>query len=458
MPRLLLSALLIGWSCFCLAAEVLEVRVWPLLDRSRVEIAVAGDLDHKVFTVEGPDRLVVDLGAARWADGLAQPAVSTRELTGLRWGVREGSNLRLVFDLTGPVRTETNVVGVKSESGRGHWLVLEVFPRATNALPWPLRSAAPARQPAPRLAVEPGPRPSPALTVDPSPRKPVAAPASRGSSARKAPSGPAAPSVQPVAVERAVAPVRPRSSPGAPRKAREVVIAIDAGHGGVDPGAAGRHGTREKDVTLAIARELGRLVDAEPGMRAVLVRDRDTFIPLRQRMTIAREREADLFLSIHADAFHQRTVHGSSVYVLSQRGASSEQARLLAERENAVDLLGGVSLDHPDPMVRSVLLDLAQTGTLEASERVASELLKALGAVGKVHRKDVQHAGFAVLKSPDVPSVLVETAFISNPDEEKRLADRKHQQRLAKALLAGIKRYFSRNAPADTLIAQQGTP
>lgn len=236
---------------------------------------------------------------------------------------------------------------------------------------------------------------------------------------------------------------------------RDVVIAIDPGHGGEDPGAIGPNGTREKDVVLAMARRLADRINRERGMHAVLTRDGDYFLPLRRRIEIARQHQADLFISVHADAFRDRRVHGSSVYVLSRRGASSEMARLLAERENAADLVGGVSLDDKDDTLRAVLLDLSQTGTLEASIDVAERLIQGLSSAGRVHRQQVQSAGFMVLKAPDIPSVLVETGFISNPDDERRLRDPNHQDRLANSMLEGLRNYFARHAPPGTLLAEQ---
>lgn len=238
-----------------------------------------------------------------------------------------------------------------------------------------------------------------------------------------------------------------------PSSLRDIVIAIDAGHGGEDPGARGKHGAREKDVVLAIARKLAALVDREPGMRAVLVRSGDYYVGLRKRMEIARRHRADLFISIHADAFRDRRVQGSSVFVLSRRGASSEMARWLAARENAADLVGGVSLDDKDDLLAEVLLDLAQAATLEASVQVAEKVFYQMKKVGSVHKKTVQHAGFMVLKSPDIPSLLVETAFISNPTEESRLKSSRHQQKVAEALFKGISDYYSEHAPPGTRIA-----
>ena len=234
---------------------------------------------------------------------------------------------------------------------------------------------------------------------------------------------------------------------------RSVVIAVDAGHGGEDPGAIGKKRTREKDVVLQIARELKRAIDAEPGMQAVLTRDGDYYVPLRGRYEKARNARADLFVSIHADAFSQRSVKGSSVFVLSARGASSEFARLLADSENASDLVGGVTLSDKDGMLASVLLDLSQSATREASNKVADEILGALKQAGKTHKNIVGRANFMVLKSPDVPSVLVETGFISNPDEEKRLTEKEFQQRMARAITQGVRDYFYSNPPPGTWIA-----
>ncbi|MDX1697624.1 MAG: N-acetylmuramoyl-L-alanine amidase, partial [Thiohalobacterales bacterium] len=235
-----------------------------------------------------------------------------------------------------------------------------------------------------------------------------------------------------------------------PEALRDLVIAIDAGHGGDDPGAIGRRGTREKDVVLAIARRLARLVEKEPGMRPLMIREGDYYVGLRQRMNKARKHGADLFISIHADGFKDHRASGSSVYILSRRGASSEMARVLAARENAADLAGGVSLDDKDQLLREVLLDLSQNASLEASFEVAENMLGELKRIGKTHKSSVQQAGFLVLKSPDIPSLLVETAFITNPSEEKRLRNSKHQDRLAQAMLRGIQDYFGKHRPPGT--------
>ena len=232
-----------------------------------------------------------------------------------------------------------------------------------------------------------------------------------------------------------------------PRVARLATIVIDAGHGGEDPGAIGRRGSREKDVTLSIARRLKALVDAEPNMRALLTRDGDYFLPLHVRVDKARQVKADLFVSIHADAFVRPHAHGSSVFALSDRRATSELARLLAKKENESDLIGGVDLQGKDDYVKRTIIDLTQTATIDYSLRLGSSVLKRLGGVNALHKPRVEQAGFAVLKAPDVPSILVETAFISNPQEEKRLNDEAYQQRLARAILDGIRDYIARHPP-----------
>jgi N-acetylmuramoyl-L-alanine amidase len=238
---------------------------------------------------------------------------------------------------------------------------------------------------------------------------------------------------------------------------RKLIIAIDAGHGGKDPGAIGPSGKREKDITLEVARELARQINADPGMEAFLVRDGDVFIPLQQRYMKAREAQADLFISVHADAAHNRSASGASVYVLSLRGASSEAARWLADQENAADLVGGVELDARDRNLAAVLLDLSQNATMRVSDDIATQVLASLKGVGKAHKPQVERANFVVLRSPDVPSMLVETGFISNPNEESKLADPKYRQRLAAAIVDGVRNYFSVQAPPGTwYAARQG--
>ena len=253
------------------------------------------------------------------------------------------------------------------------------------------------------------------------------------------------------AVATDAAPAPPQ--PAAPVGEREVIVAIDAGHGGQDPGAIGAKGTHEKAITLKVAQLLAERINAEPGMRAVLIRDDDTFVQLHERFQKARAEKADLFVSIHADAALNRSAKGSSVYMLSTRGASNEAARYLAERENRADLVGGVSLNDKDKMLAAVLLDLSQGATLEASAVAAEHVLASLTRMGKAHKRQVERANFVVLRSPDVPSLLVETGFISNPDEEKKLNDPRHRARLAEAVMLGIRDYFHSAPPPGTWIA-----
>lgn len=236
---------------------------------------------------------------------------------------------------------------------------------------------------------------------------------------------------------------------------RDVIIAIDAGHGGEDPGAKGPSGVYEKNVVLKIAKDLAAAINKERGMKAVLIRTGDYYMALRKRINKAREHKADLFMSIHADAFHDPRVKGSSVYVLSKRGASSEAAKWLAESENASDLIGGVTLEGKDDVLASVLLDLSQTASLEASIDIADRVLKGLKGIGKVHKRSVQSAGFAVLKSPDIPSILIETAFISNPSEEKKLLSASHRKNMSNAIVRGLRGYFRDFAPEGTILASR---
>ena len=382
MKRLGLLLLLLVVSLDALALQVEGMRLWAAPDSTRVVFDVSGPVEHKLFTLDKPDRLVIDLKQARLAPTVRRQAAKGGIVKGLRSGMRNKTDLRLVLDLAGPARPRSFLL--KPNAQYGHRLVIDL------------------------ARVEQG-KPRKAKVVK---------------------------SIQPAQL-------------------RDLVIAVDAGHGGEDPGARGRRGTREKDVVLGIARKLAARIDAEPGMKAVLIRNGDYYVGLRKRIDKARRHRADLFISIHADAFRDRRVHGSSVYVLSRRGASSEMARWLAARENAADLAGGVSLDDKDDLLAEVLLDLAQTATLEASNGVAKSVLRELRRVGSVHKRSVQHAGFVVLKSPDIPSILVETAFISNPSEESRLRSRRHQQKVADAIFRGVRAWFSRNPPAGTRLAKK---
>lgn len=365
-------------------------------EKTRLILDTSASVSHQVFTLDGPDRVVVDIANARMIGQLPQATTKNPTLIGLRSGIRNQGDLRIVLDLRHGVRIKS--FSVPSADGRGHQLIVDLI-RKANA---PLSSEH---------------RPDPTATDL-------------------------------------------ENSPTPPKKGvlRTAVIAIDAGHGGADPGAIGPSGTREKDVTLAIARKLASLVEKEPGMRALMIRDGDEFIGLRQRILKAREHTADIFISIHADAFNNTDAHGSSVYTLSNVGASSEAAMWLADRENSADLVGGVDISASDDLLATVLLDMTQNATIEHSTEVASAVLSYLGAVGDMHRKDVQRAGFVVLKSPDIPSLLVETAFISNANEEKRLKSNAHQQRLAQAIFAGVKAYLKKFPPRGVQAAAAVAP
>ncbi len=362
-------------------------------------LELSGSTQTRLFRLDGPDRVVLDLPSTQLAPGVKLPA-GAGPVAMVRSGVQPGATLRLVLETRGETQVRRNMVA----AGTGYRLTLALG-AAGAAAPPPSESAAP--------AVAPVSVPSPA----------------------------APPTV--------VRSVRPAS------EGRDIVIAIDAGHGGQDPGAIGRSGTREKDVVLGIAKALARRIDAEPGMRAVLTRGGDTFIPLRERMTLARNGRADLFVSVHADSIANRTVSGSSVYVLSNKGASSESARWLAERENAADLKGGVSLGDKQGSLASVLMDLSQTASIGSSMEAAGHVLGYMDRVGEVRKSEVQTAAFVVLKSPDIPSMLVETAYISNPAEEKRLRTTQHQERIANAIFSGVRDYFRKSPPDGSFYAQQ---
>jgi len=392
------------------AADLGQIRLAENETGTQVVLDVDGLAGYKFFTLHGPERLVVDLDGARLGSGFRIPPANGA-ITSVRTG-QSNETLRVVFDLGMSVNAQTRV-----ERDGGHArLVLDLASTTSPAVEAPLPVVSLIETPAtPEVIV-------PAVVVAIPP--PHAAPAKTMQDVIGA----------------------------APRK---LVVAIDAGHGGKDPGAHGPGGVHEKRVTLAIARELARLVNADPGMRAVLIRDDDTFVPLQDRYMRARAAQADLFISIHADASPNKTATGASVYVLSTRGASSQAARWLADQENTADLVGGVSLDEKDPGLAAVLLDLSQSATMRASDDVAAQVLDALKNVGKAHKPAVERANFVVLRSPDVPSMLVETGFITNPGEEQRLDDPDYRARLASAIADGVRRYFTDQPPAGSWYAMQ---
>ena len=377
---LLCSLLLSGWAQ---ALQLAATRLWPSPDYTRITLEAPQPVPHKYFSLSNPDRLVIDLEGVEAGAGLdalsGQLTPDDPYIAAIRVGLNRPGVMRLVLDLKAPVKP--SVFQLQPLGQYGHRLVVDLY----------------AAQPADAVANAPVP-------------------------------------ARPVTAE------RPR--PAGPQYARLITVAIDAGHGGEDPGALGANGSHEKDVTLALAKRLKQKIDAQENMRAVLIRDGDYFVPLAQRVTKARDVKADLFLSIHADAFVKPQARGSSVFALSENGATSVAARWLAKKENEADLIGGVNVDVTDPFLKRTLIDLSQTATINDSLKLGRAVLKEIGGVNTLHKAQVEQAGFAVLKSPDIPSILIETAFISNPDEEKRLNDPEYQDKLVDAIVNGVKTYF----------------
>ncbi|OUS10507.1 N-acetylmuramoyl-L-alanine amidase [Gammaproteobacteria bacterium 53_120_T64] len=363
--------------------KVEGIRLWRAPDHTRLVFDLSAMVEHKIFPLENPQRLVIDIKQATLAVKSPQLELAKTPIAALRSAQFDGDSLRIVLELREKINPRSFVLAGNEQYGDR--LVIDLYDRAKQT-------------------------------------------------------------------SRTVGDVL------AGQKARDIVIAIDAGHGGEDPGALGPKRLLEKNVVLAIARVLQRKVDREQGFRAVMVRDGDYYIPLRKRTDIARKHRADLMISIHADAFRQASANGASVYALSTRSATSETASYLAKRENRADLIGGVgsvSLADKDKVLAGVLLDLSMTATLESSLGVGTQVLRALDGVARLHKKRVEQAGFVVLKSPDIPSILVETGFISNPKEARRLAQPAYQQKIAGAIFSGVKRYFQGKPPAGTLLAER---
>lgn len=403
MKRALLFAFAF-WSFVAAAAPttVQNLRMWRAPDNTRLVFDLGGSVEHQIFVLEGPDRIVVDLSNARFQGTLPDVDSSNPLLVSIRTGRPDATTQRFVLDLKRSVKPRSFVL--KPVGQYGHRLVIDlVDPQAEL-----LEEARIAQE---EVVVPP---PTPTVPVVPAP------------------------------------PTAPVTPPPTPLLKREWVVAIDAGHGGEDPGALGRqYKTREKDVTLAVARELARQVKQEPGMRPVLIRDGDYFVDLRQRRIRAKKHKADVFVSIHADALPARRVaYGSSVYALSLRGATHTLAQSLADQENYSELVGGVALNDKPDDVRRTLLDLSTEKVIEHSLQLGDDVITELGRIGRVHLPNVAQANFSVLRAPDVPSVLVETAFISTPAEEKRLRDPAYQQQLASAILKGVKKFLERNGHA----------
>ena len=510
----LLSAL--AWN-LAHSSEIKGLELGSGATGTRAEIALDGSGEFKLISLKGPDRLAVDLPASSLAKGLRLPTVGAGIVKSVRTGQPAPGTVRIVFDLTQPVaalkpRIEPTANGARLVL---EWPGDGVEPKPVTAAPTSAvaaQTAPPAAVPSTVAQVTSPPSATTTVVSDSRGVDQAAASAAATTrliselAARNAPGTPApqsagaqntasqpASSNTPLVVTNKVAtatvpttvatgvptriatgvptpapaasvppPADDLTTPGAVKTMKDVmrgrgmrplIIAIDPGHGGQDPGAVGQAGKREKDVTLAIARELARQINATPGLKAYLTRDSDVFIPLPRRAQLARQAKADMFVSIHADAAENRAAKGSSVYVLSLKGASSQRARWLADKENSADLVGGVRLQEADNTLTSVLLDLTQSGHMKASEDAAGHVLDGLKRVGNNHKPHIERANFAVLRTSDMPAMLVETAFISNPDEERRLTDPAHQRALARAVLDGVNTYFTRQPPPGTLYA-----
>lgn len=384
------------------ASDIRSVRLWRAPDNTRLVFDLSGPVQHSVFTLAAPDRIVIDVSGAKLATSLEQLSLANTPITGVRSAQRSADDLRVVIDLSAPVSPKSFTLAPNQQYG--HRLVVDLFDQSSAPPSAPTSSVAASAPPVPVTPTQPPPKLTPV-----------------------------------------------------PNGKRDIVIAIDAGHGGEDPGALSPvKGQYEKNVTLAISRELQRQINAEKGFRGELVRTGDYFIPLRKRTEIARKKGADLFVSIHADAAPRASAFGASVYALSERGATSETARWLADAENQSDLIGGagnVSLDDKDKMLAGVLLDLSMTASLSSSLNVGQKVLSNMGSITPLHKRRVEQAGFMVLKSPDIPSILVETGFISNPNEAKKLHTASHQQALARSITTGVKQFFHENPPPGTYVA-----
>ncbi|PRY66187.1 N-acetylmuramoyl-L-alanine amidase [Vreelandella songnenensis] len=423
MPGLV--ALLAGMSS-AHAATVESMRLWAAPDHARLVFDLSGATNANVFSLANPDRLVIDLDESRLDTDASTLPLEGSAIEAVRTGARDGGGLRVVLELNRSVEPRHFVLPPNDQYG--HRLVVDLEYPGESAVENPIDP------------IEAMIRDQEMLAQRSNTQAQAQVP---GSEASPAPATPA-----PVEVQ-----------PAQPHPQRDIIIAIDPGHGGEDPGAIGPGGTREKDVVLDIARKLAADVNGTPGFKAVLIRDGDYYVGLRQRTQLAREQKADFFVSVHADAFSSPRPEGSSVYALSQRGATSETAQWLADSENRADLIGGVdgnlSLRDKDQVLRGVLLDLTMTATLNDSLSIGGQVLEQLGRINRLHKSRVEQAGFMVLKSPDIPSLLVEVGFISNPSEERRLRDPVHQQGLADAIFGGLRAHFERNPPPASRLAWQ---
>ncbi len=378
------------------AEQINGLRVWNAPDSTRIVFELTGPVEHKVFTLENPDRVVIDIPQANKSNALDLVEFKDSPVVNVRSAVQADGSLRVVLDLNRPFKPKSFLLSPNNKYG--HRLVVDL-----DSMGSPVTASS-----STALSSSTSSPPSPVKTVS--------------------------------------------SLAGG----RDIVVAIDAGHGGEDPGAIGPRGTREKDVVLEISRRVYNVLKVEKGIKPVLIRTGDYFIPLAERRDAARRKyNADLFVSIHADSFDNRKARGASVFALSRRGATSTLARVLAARENRSDEIGGVKIENANAMITSVIYDLAMEGSMEHSLKVGNYVLREMGDVTRLHKHQIEQAGFAVLKSPDIPSILVETGFISNPEEERNLRSSSHQVKLSRAISQGIIRYFDRHPPPGTLYAQR---
>ena len=385
--NLLLASTALAFPFTVSATQIRNARLWRSDDKVRLVFDLSGPVRYKTFSLSAPERLIIDLSGARLSGDFSQLTLADTAIRSIRSGHFGQGDTRIVLDLNHPVLLNSFLLA--PQSGQGHRLVLDLV-RAKSATNTPMV-----------------PRETPALKVHPR---------------------------------------------------RDIIVVVDPGHGGKDPGAVGAKGEREKDVVLSIAQLLAKRLKKEKGFDVKLVRNDDFFVPLRKRVDIARQHKADMFISVHADAAPRLTASGASVYCLSEGGATSATARFMAQRENGADLLGATSLlnlKDKDPMLAGVILDMSMNATIAASLQLGSTVLGSLAGITTLHQKRVEQAGFAVLKSPDVPSILVETGFISNARDSQRLVTTRHQQAVADGLFEGLQRYFQKNPPVDSYIAWQ---
>jgi N-acetylmuramoyl-L-alanine amidase len=388
------------------AAQILAVRTWPSDDYTRVTLEHDTNLKANHFIIKNPERLVVDIEGIDLNPTLKELVAKVQPddpyIRQIRVGQNQPNVVRLVFDLKDEINPQVFTLTPVGEYQ--HRLIFDLYPV--------------------------------------NPPDPILALIQKGEWALDVPETPALESTPPQA---AATPENDQKKPA--KLTRMITVALDPGHGGEDPGAIGRRGSREKDVVLPIAKRLKKRIDAQPNMRAMLTRDADYFVPLHVRVQKARKVQADLFVSIHADAWIKSTARGSSVFVLSEKGASSTAARWLANKENAADLIGGINIKSHDKQLAHVLLDLSTTAQINDSLKAGKAILSEIGGINHLHKAAVEQAGFAVLKAPDIPSILIETAFISNPQEEAKLTDDGYQDQMAEAVMTGIKNYFAQNPP-----------